>query len=158
MVGVLRAGDYNREDLLRVSDYAALRNRLLLLKIDGSLLRSTCYSPESVEAIARQGGTPLVVSLNEKVMGVIELQDIIKPGIRERFDRLRKMGLEIPIVVLSAREPEVIRDKAMRAGAAAFLQKPVDNETLFRALERAIKGQHADYIDPFGMREIEFAS
>ena len=35
---------------------------------------------------------PLVVCVNQKVAGVIELQDIIKPGIEERFERLRKMG------------------------------------------------------------------
>src|SRR3546814_18251772 len=48
-----------------------------------------------VEAISSDGGTPLVVAVNEQVKGVIELQDIIKPGIRERFQRLRKMGVKI---------------------------------------------------------------
>ena len=43
-------------------------------------------------ATAENGGTPLVVSENEQIKGVIELQDIIKTGIRERFERLRKMA------------------------------------------------------------------
>src|SRR6185437_5231351 len=47
---------------------------------------------EKVKIISSNGGTPLVVAENEKVLGVIELQDIIKPGIHERFERLRKMG------------------------------------------------------------------
>ena len=48
---------------------------------------------EQVTAIASNGGTPLVVAQNNIVQGVIELQDIIKPGIQERFERLRKMGV-----------------------------------------------------------------
>src|SRR5206468_2017222 len=51
-----------------------------------------------VTSIARNGGTPLVVSENSRAMGVIELQDIIKPGIRERFERLRKMGVKTVMV------------------------------------------------------------
>lgn len=56
-----------------------------------------CFPKETEEAvisISENGGTPLVVSLNEKVIGVIELQDIIKTGIQERFQRLRKMGVK----------------------------------------------------------------
>jgi K+-transporting ATPase ATPase B chain len=51
-----------------------------------------------VREIAENGGTPLVVSENEKIVGVIELQDIIKPGIQERFERLRKMGIKTVMV------------------------------------------------------------
>ena len=51
-----------------------------------------------VNDISGNGGTPLVVSVNETVVGVIELQDIIKPGIRERFDRLQKMGVKTVMV------------------------------------------------------------
>lgn len=53
---------------------------------------------EQAQKIAANGGTPLVVSENEQVKGVIELQDIIKPGISERFDRLRKMGVKTVMV------------------------------------------------------------
>src|SRR6266496_2415462 len=48
--------------------------------------------------IAANGGTPLVVSKNDVALGVIELQDIIKPGIQERFQRLRKMGVKTVMV------------------------------------------------------------
>ena len=54
---------------------------------------------ERVKIISSNGGTPLVVSENEKVIGVIELQDIIKPGIKERFERLRKMGIKTVMVL-----------------------------------------------------------
>lgn len=50
------------------------------------------------QAIATNGGTPLVVSENDQVLGVIELQDIVKPGIQERFERLRKMGIKTVMV------------------------------------------------------------
>jgi K+-transporting ATPase ATPase B chain len=49
---------------------------------------------ERVKQISSNGGTPLIVSKNENVLGVIELQDIIKPNIHERFERLRKMGVK----------------------------------------------------------------
>lgn len=45
------------------------------------------------EHVAKQGGTPLAVAVDEEIFGVIYLRDIIKPGIRDRFDRLRKMGV-----------------------------------------------------------------
>lgn len=53
---------------------------------------------ETIERISANGGTPLVVSQNNLVLGAIELQDIIKPGIRERFERLRKMGVKTVMV------------------------------------------------------------
>ncbi len=53
---------------------------------------------ERVKKIAANGGTPLVVAVNNEVKGVIELQDIIKPGIQERFQRLRKMGVKTVMV------------------------------------------------------------
>jgi K+-transporting ATPase ATPase B chain len=51
-----------------------------------------------IQTITSNGGTPLVVSVNKKIAGVIELQDIIKPGIQERFERLRKMGVKTVMV------------------------------------------------------------
>ena len=51
-----------------------------------------------VQKITSNGGTPLVVSQDDFIIGVIELQDIIKPGIQERFERLRKMGVKTVMV------------------------------------------------------------
>ena len=53
---------------------------------------------DAIRNISGNGGTPLVVCVNQKVAGVIELQDIIKPGIEERFERLRKMGVKTVMV------------------------------------------------------------
>lgn len=86
-----------------------------------------------VQEIAANGGTPLVVSENEKVIGVIELQDIIKPGIRERFDRLRKMGVKT--VMVTGDNPLTARFIAHEAGVDDFIAeaKPEDKLAYIRA-------------------------
>jgi K+-transporting ATPase ATPase B chain len=47
-----------------------------------------------VSRISKQGGTPLVVCKNQRVLGVIHLKDIIKDGVREKFNDLSKMGIK----------------------------------------------------------------
>ncbi|RBL94214.1 potassium-transporting ATPase subunit KdpB [Chitinophaga flava] len=85
-----------------------------------------------VEAISRDGGTPLVVALNSKVQGVIELQDIIKPGISERFERLRKMGVKT--VMVTGDNPLTAKYIATKAGVDDFIAeaKPEDKMTYIR--------------------------
>ena len=53
---------------------------------------------QAVDRIARSGGTPLAVTAERRLMGVIELKDIVKPGIRARFDSLRRMGIRTVMV------------------------------------------------------------
>lgn len=79
-----------------------------------------------VKAIAKDGGTPLVVALNSQVQGVIELQDIIKPGIQERFERLRKMGVKT--VMVTGDNPLTAKYIATKAGVDDFIAeaKPED--------------------------------
>ncbi|WP_029283947.1 potassium-transporting ATPase subunit KdpB [Pedobacter sp. R20-19] len=79
-----------------------------------------------VKNIATNGGTPLVVSENEKALGVIELQDIIKPGISERFERLRKMGVKT--VMVTGDNPLTAKYIAEKAGVDDFIAeaKPED--------------------------------
>ncbi len=79
-----------------------------------------------VEMISANGGTPLVVSINKKVAGVIELQDIIKPGIQERFERLRKMGVKT--VMVTGDNPLTAKYIAEKAGVDDFIAeaKPED--------------------------------
>lgn len=81
---------------------------------------------EKVRVISQNGGTPLVVSENEKALGVIELQDIIKPGIKERFDRLRKMGIKT--VMVTGDNPLTAKFIAEKAGVDDFIAeaKPED--------------------------------
>ncbi len=81
---------------------------------------------ERVKIIASNGGTPLVVSLNDIALGVIELQDIIKPGIQERFERLRKMGVKT--VMVTGDNPLTAKFIAEKAGVDDFIAeaKPED--------------------------------
>jgi len=53
---------------------------------------------EAVDRIARQGGTPLAVAQNGRLLGAIELKDIVKTGMRARFDALRRMGIRTVMV------------------------------------------------------------
>lgn len=88
---------------------------------------------ERVKAIAANGGTPLVVSENEKAIGVIELQDIIKVGIQERFDRLRRMGVKT--VMVTGDNPLTAKYIAEKAGVDDFIAeaKPEDKMNYIRS-------------------------
>lgn len=79
-----------------------------------------------VKSISANGGTPLVVSENGKTIGVIELQDIIKPGITERFERLRKMGVKT--VMVTGDNPLTAKYIAEKAGVDDYIAeaKPED--------------------------------
>ena len=81
---------------------------------------------ERVRIISQNGGTPLVVSENNELRGVIELQDIIKPGISERFERLRKMGVKT--VMVTGDNPLTAKYIAEKAGVDDFIAeaKPED--------------------------------
>src|ERR1700722_15974663 len=81
---------------------------------------------ENVRVISSNGGTPLVVSQNENILGVIELQDIIKTGISERFERLRKMGVKT--VMVTGDNPLTAKFIANKAGVDDFIAeaKPED--------------------------------
>ncbi|MFL9836171.1 potassium-transporting ATPase subunit KdpB [Flavobacterium sp. ST-75] len=84
------------------------------------------YITQVVHKISSNGGTPLVVCENEKVLGVIELQDIIKTGIKERFERLRKMGVKT--VMVTGDNPLTAKYIAEKAGVDDFIAeaKPED--------------------------------
>lgn len=88
---------------------------------------------KEVRQISANGGTPLAVSVNEKVVGVIELQDIIKPGIQERFQRLRQMGVKT--VMVTGDNPLTAKYIAEKAGVDDFIAeaKPEDKMNYIRA-------------------------
>lgn len=87
---------------------------------------------QTVKDISSNGGTPLVVARNGKVLGVIELQDIIKPGIRERFERLRRMGVKT--VMVTGDNPLTAKYIAEKAGVDNFIAeaKPEDKLAYIR--------------------------
>jgi K+-transporting ATPase ATPase B chain len=81
---------------------------------------------QKVIDISSKGGTPLVVVKDGKIQGVIELQDIIKTGMKERFDRLRKMGVKT--VMVTGDNPLTAKFIAEKAGVDDFIAeaKPED--------------------------------
>lgn len=92
-----------------------------------------------VKTISENGGTPLVVCENEKVKGVIELQDIIKTGICERFERLRRMGVKT--VMVTGDNPLTAKYIAEKAGVDDFIAeaKPEDKMEYIKREQRAGK-------------------
>jgi K+-transporting ATPase ATPase B chain len=74
---------------------------------------------QAVERIARSGGTPLSVSENGKILGVIHLKDIVKKGMRERFDQMRAMGIRT--VMITGDNPLTAAAIAAESGVDDFL-------------------------------------
>jgi K+-transporting ATPase ATPase B chain len=72
-----------------------------------------------VDDLARQGATPLVVAENRKVLGAIQLKDIVKGGIQERFAELRRMGIKT--VMITGDNPLTAAAIAAEAGVDTYL-------------------------------------
>jgi K+-transporting ATPase ATPase B chain len=87
---------------------------------------------ETVKAISNAGGTPLLVAEDRKVLGTIYLKDIVKGGMRERFDQLRAMGIRT--VMITGDNPLTAAAIAREAGVDDFLAqaKPEDKLALIR--------------------------
>ena len=87
---------------------------------------------ESVERIATNGGTPLVVAENGRALGVIHLKDVVKGGMRERFDHLRAMGIRT--IMITGDNPLTAAAIAREAGVDDFLAeaKPKDKMDLIK--------------------------
>jgi K+-transporting ATPase ATPase B chain len=86
----------------------------------------------SVEQISRSGGTPLVVAENQRALGVIYLKDIVKGGMRERFNQLRAIGIKT--VMITGDNPLTAAAIAREAGVDDFLAEatPKDKMDLIR--------------------------
>ena len=86
----------------------------------------------TADEISRRGGTPLAVVLNEKPLGIIYLKDIVKGGMRERFDHLRAMGIKT--VMITGDNPLTAAAIAQEAGVDDFLAqaKPEDKMALIK--------------------------
>lgn len=84
------------------------------------------------DAIAREGGTPLAVAVDDKIYGLIYLKDTVKPGMRERFDQLRKMGIKT--IMCTGDNPLTAATIAKEAGVDDFIaeSKPEDKIAVIR--------------------------
>lgn len=106
---------------IRKGAYDAMKN---MVEAAGNIF--PVETTTDVNKISINGGTPLVVVENNMVLGAIELQDIIKPGIQERFERLRKMGVKT--VMVTGDNPLTAKYIAGKAGVDDFIAeaKPED--------------------------------
>jgi K+-transporting ATPase ATPase B chain len=119
-------------------DYDGLRIRkgavdAILAEADPAAAMSLREVRAIADGIAKTGGTPLVVMRSGRVLGVIELKDIVKGGIRERFAELRRMGIRT--VMITGDNPMTAAAIAAEAGVDDFLAQatPEDKLNLIRA-------------------------
>lgn len=106
---------------IRKGAYDAMRNM-----VENAGNNFPQQTADDVKHISSNGGTPLVVTENNQVLGAIELQDIIKPAIQERFERLRKMGVKT--VMVTGDNPLTAKYIAEKAGVDDYIAeaKPED--------------------------------
>lgn len=87
------------------------------VEASGEIYSDEC--DQTVKEISRQGGTPLVVAKNRKILGVIHLKDIMKQGVQEKFADLRKMGIKT--IMITGDNPLTAAAIAAEAGVDDFL-------------------------------------
>ena len=85
---------------------------------------------QPVEEISRSGGTPLVVAEGREVLGVVQLKDVVKGGIKERFAHLRKMGIRT--VMITGDNPLTAAAIAAEAGVDDFIAQATPEDKLKR--------------------------
>jgi K+-transporting ATPase ATPase B chain len=105
---------------IRKGAWDAIKN--YAVKTDGTIAQAENF----VTKIAENGGTPLAVTSNKRILGIVQLEDIIKPGIQERFARLRKMGVKT--VMVTGDNPLTAKYIANKAGVDDYIAeaKPED--------------------------------
>ncbi len=91
-----------------------------------------------VEHIAKSGGTPLVVSDSNEILGVVQLKDVVKGGIKERFSELRKMGIRT--VMITGDNPLTAAAIAAEAGVDDFMAQATPESKLKRIREEQARG------------------
>ncbi|MBB6733725.1 potassium-transporting ATPase subunit KdpB [Cohnella zeiphila] len=84
------------------------------------------------DGIAREGGTPLAVAIDNRILGLIYLKDTVKPGMRDRFDQLRRMGIKT--IMCTGDNPLTAATIALEAGVDDFIaeSKPEDKIAVIR--------------------------
>jgi K+-transporting ATPase ATPase B chain len=93
---------------------------------------------QTVDAVSRAGGTPLVVVEGRDVLGVVQLKDMVKGGIKERFARLRKMGIKT--IMITGDNPLTAAAIAAEAGVDDFMAQATPEAKLKRIREEQASG------------------
>jgi K+-transporting ATPase ATPase B chain len=101
--------------------------------------RAPAQLDEAVNRVARSGGTPLVVAQDNFVLGVVHLKDIVKGGMNERFDELRRMGIRT--VMITGDNPVTAAVIAEEAGVDDFLAEATPERKMALIKEEQAKGR-----------------
>lgn len=94
---------------------------------------------EIVDRVAGQGGTPLVVAIDDDIVGVVYLKDTVKPGMRERFDQMRQMGIRT--VMITGDNPLTAQTIAREAGVDDFVAEARPEDKMQLILEAQTSGR-----------------
>lgn len=87
------------------------------VQAQGGVCDKSC--DEIVERVANEGGTPLLVAQNEKILGVVYLKDVVKEGVKEKFEDLRKIGIKA--IMITGDNPMTAAAIAAEAGVDDFV-------------------------------------
>lgn len=142
-LGVNTDGEKNIIQTSKHIPFTAQTRMSGLDRVDGTKIRKGAYDtikreslkagysiPSNLELLVQQvstvGGTPLVVALNDKILGIIYLKDIVKAGLKERFEQLREMGIKT--IMCTGDNPLTAAAIAKEAGVDSFIaeSKPED--------------------------------
>lgn len=110
-----------------------------ILKFTNQTIKNNIELNVCVEHVASKGATPLVVALNDRILGVIELSDVIKQGIKERFALLREMGVKT--IMVTGDNPLTAAAIAAEAGVDDYIAeaRPEDKLACIRKEQAAGK-------------------
>lgn len=134
MSGVDAVDASGRVRMIRKGAYDTMR--LFIEKQSGQIPSSL---DGFVESVANKGGTPLVVSEGKEILGVIQLKDVVKGGIRERFAELRKMGIKT--VMITGDNPLTAAAIAAEAGVDDFMAQATPEDKLQRIRSEQSQGR-----------------
>lgn len=124
------------EALLRIRKGALDAVKAYVIALGGKFPKDV---EDAANEIAKKGGTPLVVSLESRAIGVIHLKDIVKGGIKERFAELRKMGIKT--VMITGDNPLTAAAIAAEAGVDDFMAQATPEMKLARIRDEQEKGR-----------------
>jgi len=134
MSGVDLTGDDGKIRHIRKGSSEAIRN--FILNQDGFFPKNV---EDTVTELAQMGATPLVVAEDDKVLGVIHLKDIVKGGIKQRFEQLRSMGIKT--VMITGDNALTAAAIAAEAGVDDFMAEAKPEDKLQRIRDEQASGR-----------------
>jgi K+-transporting ATPase ATPase B chain len=114
---------------------AAESMRVYVERLGGNFPQSVT---QAVDEVSHSGGTPLVVAEGKEVLGVIQLKDVVKGGIKERFAQLRKMGIKT--IMITGDNPQTAAAIAAEAGVDDFIAQATPEAKLKRIRQEQADG------------------